>query len=168
MYMLHTIQRTFQAGWRILRGKKTAADSASAPTDLTATGALSSSSYRCLIPETANTVVLSWTSNADGKTGTVNVYWRRRDGDWELLWVGDLTAGKQTTSTMYDGTTTGYFVDTLSETTDLAIGGVTLLDGGGADRVGKIFFSACGYFEIAVWYTTMSATTSWTCIMSEY
>jgi hypothetical protein len=171
--MIHTVNSKVQSGWRIVRSVKTAADgTAPGVTALTSIGTLSPSltdfTYRCLIPETANSVVVSFTTNADANTATVNLYWRRRDGDWELLWVGDLVGGTQTTSRLYSGTDAGYYADTMTETTDMAIGGVSLVDNGGANRISKLYFTTCGYSEIAVWYTAMSDDTTWTCIMAEY
>jgi len=164
--MLHTIQRTLQSGWRKIRTAKTAADAASAPTDLTADGTLSSDTYRCLIPETANRIVLAFVANGNNKTATGYVYLRKKDGDWELAWYGNFVAGTQITDTMYSGNTTGYFADTITSTVD--IWGVQLIDNEAADRMSKIKLDPCGASEIALYWTAMSATTSWTPIMTEY
>jgi hypothetical protein len=168
--MLHTIQRTLQSGWRKIRTAKVAADGATAPTDLTANGTLSPSltdyTYRCLIPETANRVVLAFLASADGNTATAYIYTRKKDGDWEVVMFCNLTAGTQTTDTMYSGSTVGYYADTIGTVTD--IWGCTLTDEGGANRMSKITLDPKGASEIAVYWTAMSATTTWTPIMTEY
>jgi hypothetical protein len=168
--MLHTIQRTLQSGWRFIRVAKLAADGASAPTDLTADGTLSPSltdfTYRCLIPETANRIVIAKVANGDGKTGTCYTYLRRKDGDWELAFYATYTAGTQTTDTMYSGTTTGYFADTIATVTD--VWGIQQIDEAAANRMSKVILDPKGSSEIAEYWTAMSATTSWASIMSEY
>jgi hypothetical protein len=163
--MLHTIKRTLQDGWYSVRSKKTAADG-SAPA-VTALKASDTSSYTVFtIPESCNLLELAYLTNADAKTGTANHYFRRKDGDWCLFFIADFVGGTQTTGTLYDSTTTGYYADTISVTTDVAPKSETVIDGDAANRMARILIDPCGAYQVMVYWTAMSATTSWTVIGS--
>lgn len=122
--------------------------------------ARSSSTYK--MSRKANSLVFHFTGSADGITCSDTEIWGyTRACTARLLWVGSVTAGTLETD---DST---FLADTITTTTDNTRLGVTILDGGGANRHATLAFDPadCEYV-----YATFPSIASGTlnCYVTSY
>jgi hypothetical protein len=106
------------------------------------------------------TVLCSHT--VSNQTAILEVWAARSDGEMTMVFVsGTLTEGAQVS------VADGNYVDTGTITTDVWPAGVTVSDGGGADRVTKFTFDAMGY-EYLVCYIKSRSAGTWAVRCSGY
>jgi len=105
-------------------------------------------------PTGDNAVELRFTGDTDTDVEVVNIYAARGGGDYfSLVCILTMEVGTQQM-----GSATTLAVHSISVGTEMWLKEITVIDGGGADRVARITLDLCGYSKWAFVPTTVTGT----------
>ncbi len=155
---------TVHSPWKILRSLYTGTGAAP-ETALGVTARLKANipSHAFTIPDEWNRGEIMWAGNAADKTVVSSIYLARHDGDIVLAGVtGNITSGTQV------NTAGENIADTLTIASQNWLTTISAIDGGAANRAGRLYLDFCGYDKIFVLYTTVTHTSNWTTYISGF